>query len=119
MSPLSYYVDKDGTLDPIDELLAGITPEHGIPEDFAAAVRESHYGGVEALTAAHKAELESVATAHAAAMDTLAAAHAAEIERVRAEKFENVLDPDSEIDHVGSGAIDESLTIETYWEKAD
>ncbi len=96
----------------IDDLLAGITPEHNIPDDFIEAVRASHTEGLDAL----RGELS---VANDSALAALTSAHADEIARIRAEKFEEVLDPgdDNKIDSVGDSTID-NLTIETYWEEA-
>lgn len=102
----------------IEELLSGLTPEHGIADDFVEAVRSAHAEGLEALAAEHSVALESAAAASAAAIEALNAAHAAEIERVRAEKFESVLDPDATIDTVGNDVVDD-LTIESYWEEVN
>lgn len=94
----------------IDELLEGITPEHNIPDDFVEAVRTSYAESVEALTA-------EIATANDAAIAALKDAHTSEIERIRAEKFETILDPEEPvIDSVGNNSIDE-LTIDNYWEE--
>lgn len=103
----------------IDDLLSGITPEHGIPDDFIEAVRSSHSEGLEALAAEHNTALEAAAAASAAAIEALNAAHAAEIERVRAEKFEDVLDVGDTIDSVGNDSLDSELTIESYWEEVN
>lgn len=103
----------------IDDLLAGVTPEHGIPEDFIEAVRESHIEGLTALAGEHATALEAAAAESAAAVEALTAAHAAEIERVRAEKFESVLDSNDTITSVGSDVINDDLSIETYWEEVN
>lgn len=103
----------------IDDLLGGITPEHGIPDDFVEAVRNSHTEGLESLAAEHTIALEAAAAASASAIEALNAAHAAEIERVRAEKFEEVLNPDDTITSVGNDVIDDTLSIDTYWEEVN
>lgn len=106
----------------LDELLAGLTPEHGIADDFVEAVRAAYDADIADLNSAHELSVNEINSANATATETLTTAHAAEIERVRSERYEQMQDGEGDSDVLPDSIGDQSadkVTIDTYWIEAE
>lgn len=101
-----------------DELLATLTPEDGIREDFVEGIKLAYDEDMDAVRGVYDTEKSTLIASHEAAIKALNDAHGAEITRIRNERYDNdVLGTDGNpaLPETFGDESDDTITLDSYW----